>query len=318
MQTRMLGRSGLNVAALGLGGNVFGWTIGETTSFEVLDAYVAGGGNFIDTADVFTTWVSGHTGGESESILGKWMRQRGNREQVVIATKVGNQMHHDANAQGLSRRYIFQAIEESLQRLQTDYIDLYQAHSDDEQTPLEETLGAFADLVKQGKVRAIGVSNHTANRVIEALNISEKYEYTRYESLQPHYNLIHRQEYEPELEQLCREQELGVIPYYALASGFLSGKYRRQKSPLNSARVQEIQSRYLNEQGFSLLEHIDRVAAAYNATPAQISLSWLMARPGITAPIASATSVEQMRELLGATKLQLDQESIEALNMASV
>lgn len=318
MQTRKLGRSDLNVATLGLGGNVFGWTIGETTSFAVLDAYVAEGGNFIDTADVFTTWVTGHTGGESESILGKWLRQRGNREQVIIATKVGNQMHHDADAQGLSRRYIFQAVEESLQRLQTDYIDLYQAHSDDAKTPLEETLAAFADLVQQGKVRAVGVSNHTAKRVREALKISEQSGFMRYESLQPHYNLIHRQEYEPELEQLCREQELGVIPYYALASGFLSGKYRRQNSPPDSPRAQEIQKRYLNDQGFSLLEHIDSVAAAYNATPAQVSLAWLMARPGITAPIASATSVEQLQELMGAVKLQLDQASIEALNSAIV
>jgi len=310
MLRRKLGRTELSVPPLCLGGNVFGWTAGEQRSFAVLDAYVDGGGNFIDTADTYST-------GESESILGRWMSTRKNRAHVIIATKVGSRMGADPNMQGLSRRYILEEVEASLKRLQTDYIDLYQAHRDDPHTSLAETMAAFDELVRQGKVRYVGASNYSAARLREALQVSAQHGYVRYESLQPHYNLVNRAEYERDLEPLCLEQELGVITYFSLASGFLSGKYRAGKELPASPRAKGIQERYMNEKGFRVLEQLDRVAAAHQATVAQVALAWIMARPGITAAIASATSVAQVRELPGAVDLKLSEEDRESLDSVS-
>ena len=289
---------------------MFGWTADEQHSVAVLDAYVDGGGNFIDTADTYSV-------GESESILGRWMAARKNRSRVIIATKVGSRVGGNPAMQGLSRRYIVEEVEASLKRLQTDYIDLYQAHRDDPNTPLDETMATFHDLVRQGKVRYIGASNYSAARLREALRISEQHGYTRYACLQPPYNLVNRAVYEGEIESLCLEQELGVITYSSLASGFLSGKYRMGKEASSSPRAKGVQERYMNEKGFRVLEQLDRVAAAHSATVAQVALAWIMARPGITSAIASATSVEQLRELLGAVELKLTGEDMEALDKAS-
>jgi aryl-alcohol dehydrogenase-like predicted oxidoreductase len=312
---RKIGRTDLLVSALCLGGNVFGWTCDEPTSFGVLDAFVAGGGNFIDTADVYSTWLPGYTGGESETVLGNWLAQRKNREQVIIATKVGAQMGN--GKQGLSRQHITQSIEDSLRRLKTDYIDLYQAHQDDLDVPLEETLATFNDLIKAGKVRAIGSSNYTAERMTEALGISLQHGYARYECIQPPYHLLNRSTYEQALEELCLEQKIGVITYSSLASGFLTGKYRSGQGLPASPRAQAIQNNYMNERGFAILAETEKIAKAHNATVAQVALAWIIGRPGITAPIASATSVEQTHELLGALSLHLVQEEGEALNKIS-
>ncbi len=314
MEKRQLGRSGLQIAPLVFGGNVFGWTVDEKTSFAVLDAFVAAGFNAIDTADVYSKWAPGTKGGESETIIGNWLKRRGSRDKVVIATKVGMDM--GAGRKGLSKAYIQKAVEDSLRRLQTDYIDLYQAHADDAETPLEETLGAFARLVEQGKVRAIGASNYTAPRLKEALETSNRLGYPRYESLQPLYNLYDRSSFEGELERLCIEEKLGVIPYYALASGFLTGKYRSEADLGKSKRGAGIK-KYLNPRGFRILKVLDEVAARYRATPAQIALAWLMARPSVTAPIASATSVAQLHELTKAVQLRLDRDAITLLDQAS-
>ena len=310
MSKRKPGRTDLFVSPLCLGGNVFGWTADERSSFAVLDAYVDGGGNFIDTADTYGV-------GESESIIGRWMSTRKNRNRVIIATKVGSRMGNDPNAQGLSRRHIMAEAEASLKRLQIDVIDLYQAHRDDPNTPFEETMAAFNDLVQQGKVRYAGASNYSAARLRKALQVSEQHGYVRYECLQPHYNLLERTEYERDLEPLCLEQGLGVITYFSLARGFLSGKYRPGQDLPSSPRAKAIQDHYMNERGFRVLEQIDRIAEAHHATVAQVALAWVMARPGITSAIASATSVEQVRELLGSIDLQLSAEEIEALNRAS-
>ncbi|MEH1791040.1 MAG: aldo/keto reductase [Nostoc sp.] len=311
---RKLGHSGLEVSPLSFGGNVFGWTIDENTSFEILDNFIAAGGNFIDTADVYSKWFSGNQGGESEAILGKWLKQRGNREQVVIATKVGNDM--GVKGKGLSRKHIQQAVEDSLQRLQTDYIDLYQSHIDDEATPLEETLETYGELIRQGKVRAIGASNYSAERLLQALEISRQYNYPRYESLQPRYNLYDRDGYEQDLQKISQEQGIGVISYSSLCSGFLSGKYRSEKDLSISLRGNSVK-RYLNPRGFRILEAIDRVAKTYNSTPTQVSLAWLIANPTITAPIVSATKVEQLNDIIKAVNLNLDQDAIDLLNQAS-
>ncbi len=314
MDKRRLGRSSLMVSPLCLGGNVFGWTADEATSFKLLDAYVEAGLNFIDTADVYSTWVPGNTGGESETIIGKWMKARSNRDRLVIATKVGSEMAPDKK--GLSRAYIRSAVEASLRRLQTDYIDLYQSHRDDLDTPQQETLEAYAELIREGKVRAIGASNFTAARLREALEISTRLGLPRYESLQPKYNLYDRAEYEQELEPLCRDQEVGVIPYYGLASGFLTGKYRSEADFGKSVRGGRMAT-YLNERGKRILAALDDVAARHGANPAQVALAWLMARPGLTAPIASATSLEQMKDLVAATKLRLEAKDIGQLDQAS-
>ncbi|GAA6616687.1 aldo/keto reductase [Scytonema sp. NUACC26] len=314
MDKRKLGRSQLEVSPVCFGGNVFGWTIDEATSFEILDAFIAAGGNFIDTADIYSRWVEGNEGGESETILGSWMKQRHNRDKVIIATKVGNDMGD--RGKGLSRSHILQAIDDSLHRLQTDYIDLYQSHIDDENTPLEETLETYAELIHQGKVREIGASNYRADRLSKALQISEQHGYPRYESLQPLYNLYDRADYEKDLEPLCIEQEIGVISYFSLASGFLSGKYRLEKDLSNSSRGGYVK-KYLNARGFRILEAIDELAKTYNTTPTQISLAWLIRRQSITAPIVSATKLEQLEEIIKAIALKLDLASIQLLDRAS-
>jgi aryl-alcohol dehydrogenase-like predicted oxidoreductase len=314
MKKRKLGNSGLEVAPLALGGNVFGWTADEPMSFRILDAFVAAGGNLIDTADVYSTWVPGNKGGESETLLGKWLKLGGNRGKVLIATKVGKEMGPDRK--GLSKSYILRAAEDSLKRLQTDRIDLYQSHADDPETPLEETLEAFAQLIRQGKVRAIGASNHTADRLAQALDVSTRLGYPSYQCLQPLYNLYDRADYETDLEPLCLEKGVAVIPFSSLASGFLTGKYRSEKDLANRSRG-EFVKKYLNDRGFRILDALDQVAGRYHSVPAVVSLAWLIARPGVTAPIASATSLDQLTDLIEATKLALDPSSVELLDRAS-
>ena len=315
MQLRALGRSGLQVSPLCFGGNVFGWTVDEATSFALLDAWVDAGFNFIDTADVYSRWVPGHAGGESESVIGKWLQRSGKRAQVVIATKVGKDMG-DGKV-GLRPEYICQAVDASLQRLQTDYIDLYQSHDDDQSVPLSETLEAFADLIKAGKVRAIGASNYSAPRLAEALETSQHLGLPRYESLQPLYNLYDRAVFEAELRPLCLAQGVGVINFYALAAGFLTGKYRTEADAAKSARGPKTVGLYLNPRGLRNLAELDEIAERYEATPGQIAIAWQIAQPGITAPIASATSLAQLQDLVAAARLQLDADAIEALNQAS-
>jgi aryl-alcohol dehydrogenase-like predicted oxidoreductase len=307
---RKLGRTDLSVTPLCLGGNVFGWTADEQSSFAVLDAYVDGGGNFIDTADTYTV-------GESESILGRWMSAHKNRGSIVLATKVGSRMGSAPNMQGLARSYILEEVEASLQRLQTDYIDLYQAHRDDPNTPLDETMAAFDQLVREGKVRYVGASNYSAARLREALQISAHRGYVRYECLQPRYNLLSRAEYERELEPLCIEQGLGVIAYSSLASGFLTGKYRSGKDLPASPRARGVQERYMHEQGFRVLEQLDRIASAHSVSVVQVALAWILARPSITAAIASGRSVEQVRELLASVTLSLSEEEMKLLDEVS-
>ena len=313
MQLRPLGRSSLSVAPLAFGGNVFGWSADEQRSFELLDAFVDAGFNLIDTADVYSAWVPGNGGGESETIIGKWLKRSGRRDKVVIATKVAKWAEHP----GLSPMNINQAVEGSLKRLQTDYIDLYQAHEDDATVPLHETLGAFGKLIEQGKVRVIGASNYGADRFGEALKVSAEHHLPRYETLQPEYNLVSRGVYEKELEPLVVAETIGVINYYALASGFLSGKYRSETDLSKSAARSGSVQKFLNKHGFGVLDALDKVAKAHGATPAQVALAWLIARPSVTAPIASATSVAQLKELLGGVELQLSGEDIVALDRAS-
>ena len=313
MQTRELGRSGLQISPLMLGGNVFGWTIDEATSFAVLDAFVANGGNAIDTADGYSVWVPGHVGGESETIIGKWLQRRGRRD-VVIATKVGWEVN--ADNKGLKKDYILRAVEGSLKRLQTDYIDLYQSHKDDETTAVEETLEAYAQLVKEGKVRAIGASNFTAARLQESLDASAKHGFPRYETLQNLYNLYDRADFEQNLAPLLLKENISAIPYYGLAAGFLTGKYRDQADLQKSPRGAGVGQKYLNEKGLALLTALDAVADRQQATPAQVALAWLMQAPAVTAPIASATSVGQVTELLEATELRLTAEDLETLEQA--
>jgi aryl-alcohol dehydrogenase-like predicted oxidoreductase len=317
MLMRKLGGTGMKVAALCLGGNTFGWTTDQKASETVLDAYMEAGGNFIDTADVYSRWAPGNKGGESETALGIWMAARKNRHAVIMATKVCGPMGAGPNDGGLSRLHIMQAVEASLTRLKTDYIDLYQAHWDDKDTPLPETLRAFDDLVRQGKVRYIGSSNHSAWRLMRALWESSRGGYVRYECLQPKYNLVIRDEYERELEPLCLEQNIGVIPYSSLASGFLSGKYQRGGAMPTTARAAGVQKTYMNDRGFTVMAAVEKVAAGVGATPAQVALSWLAHRPGITAPIASATSVAQLKEIVGAIELKLDAEATKTLDQAS-
>jgi aryl-alcohol dehydrogenase-like predicted oxidoreductase len=317
MEQRRLGRTGLYVAPICLGGNVFGWTTDEPASFAVLDAYVEAGGDFIDTADVYSRWAPGHVGGESERVLGNWLRARGNREQVVIVSKVGSGMGDHPRQKGLSRRWIMSAVEASLRRLQTDYIDLYLAHYDDPNTEPEETMRAFDDLVSAGKVRYVGASNYSAWRLTRALWASDKAGHVRYEALQPLYNLARRDAFERELEPLCRDQQLGVITYSSLGSGFFSGKYRPGQPTPTSARANGVQANYMNERGLAILDAVEQVAGNCNATPGQVALAWLLAQPTITAPIASATTPEQARELLGAADVRLDADALALLNQAS-
>ncbi|MGQ9365101.1 aldo/keto reductase [Azospirillum sp. ST 5-10] len=315
MEYRPLGRSGLMVSPLCFGGNVFGWTADEATSHRLLDAFVDAGFNFIDTADVYSAWAPGNRGGESETVIGTWLKRRGDRDRVVIATKVGWEL--GPGRKGLSPAYVRSAVEESLRRLQTDRIDLYQSHVDDPDTPFEDTLAAYRDLMDQGKVRAVGASNLSAARLRDALGVSARTGLPRYESLQPGYNLYDRADYEAELEGVCRGHGLGVIPYYSLAAGFLTGKYRSPDDAGKSARGTGVVGRYLNDRGRAILAALDEVAAQHRVTPAQVALAWLMARPGLTAPIASATSLDQLRDLVAAAHLRLDAASLDHLTRAS-
>ncbi len=311
---RRLGRTSLEVTPLCFGGNVFGWTADKATSFALLDAFLDAGCNFIDTADGYSRWVEGHKGGESETILGEWFKARGNRDKVVLATKIGCDM--GPGRQGLSRQRIVAGVEDSLRRLQSDYIDLYQTHFDDEATPVEETLEAYGSLVKAGKVRFIGTSNMSVARLQESLAASHSHDFPRYETLQPEYNLCERQRFESDYAPLCAKEQIGVIPYFSLAAGFLTGKYRSQADLEGRARAARA-GRYMNDRGLRILDALDGVAAERGATPAQVALAWLMARPTVTAPIASATSLAQLEELVGALDLTLPSEAMVKLDAAS-
>lgn len=314
MAERALGRSGLTVSPLAFGGNVFGWSADAAATHALLDECVALGLNLVDTADVYSAWVTGNAGGESETLIGDWLQKRGQRDRVVIATKVAKW----GPRKGLSPANIQAACEDSLRRLRTDVIDLYQAHEDDPTVPLEDTLGAFARLIEQGKVRAIGASNYSAARLAEALELARRHGLPRFETLQPEYNLVDRAGYEAELEPLVRAHDIGVIGYYALASGFLSGKYRSEADATKSpARGAQVVRRYLNPRGKRILAALDDVACRHAASVAQVALAWLIARPGITAPIVSATSVAQLRELAAARTLLLSKADIAALDSAS-
>jgi len=314
VEQRKLGNSGLTIAPLVFGGNVFGWTVDERRSFELLDAFLDAGFNCVDTADVYSRWAPGNKGGESETIIGNWMKQRGTRRRVVLATKIGNEMGPDRK--GLSKAYILRGVEDSLKRLQTDYIDLYQSHRDDNVTPVGETLEAYAQLVKEGKVRAVGASNFGVDRLSASLAANRKSALPRYETLQPHYNLYDRADFESGLQQLCVKENVGVIPYYALASGFLTGKYRSEADFGKSKRGAGM-SKYMNARGQGILEALDSVSKRLNATQAQVSLAWLLGRPSIAAPIASATSVEQLHDILKSTELKLDRDAVAELDKAS-
>jgi aryl-alcohol dehydrogenase-like predicted oxidoreductase len=315
MEYRELGRSGLSVSPLCLGGNVFGWTADERSSFAILDGWVEAGFNFIDTADVYSRWSPGHQGGESETVIGRWLKQGGRRDKVVIATKVGFDMGEGKG--GLSPRWIEQAVNDSLKRLQTDCIDLYQAHKDDFDTPLEETLGAFSRLMEAGKVRAIGASNYGADRLKQALAISQRDGLPRYESMQPLYNLYDRAGFESELRSLCIDEGVGVISFYALAAGFLTGKYRSAEDADKSPRGANTVKKYLNERGLKILAALDEASRRTGEPPSRIAIAWVMAQPGITAPIASASTTAQLQELVQASRLALDRGTLELLDGAS-
>jgi aryl-alcohol dehydrogenase-like predicted oxidoreductase len=314
MQQRKLGHSGPSVPPICLGGNVFGWTVPESEAFSQLDRALDLGLNFIDTADVYSRWAPGHTGGESETVLGKWFARSGRRKDVILATKVGMDMGGDKK--GLSPAWIVQAVDDSLRRLQTDFIDLYQAHKDDETTPLEETLEAFDKLIKAGKVRAIGASNYSGARLSRALETSRRNGLAEYVSLQPHYNLVERQPFESELLPVVEKYQLGVIPYFSLAAGFLTGKYRRGADASNAARGGMVK-KYFNDHGFAIVDTLVEVAEAHKSTPARVALAWLLAQPGVTAPIASATSNKHLEDLAAGATLELDQASLQKLNEVS-
>lgn len=314
MEKRKLGTTGLEIAPLAFGGNVFGWTVNEARSFELLDAFIAAGFNFIDTANSYSRWAPGHKGGESETIIGNWLKKRGNRDKVIIATKVGSDMGE--GNKGLSKKYILQAVEESLFRLQTDYIDLYQSHFPDTATAISETLEAFAELMKQGKVKAIGGSNLTAAQLTEEIQVAKDNSLPCYQTLQPLYNLYERAAFEKELQPICMQNNIAVINYFALASGFLTGKYRSENDFSKSIRGGSMH-KYLNQRGFRILDVLDKVSQQYNATPAQVSIAWLLTRPTIAAPIASATNTEQLQDLEKAVSLKLDEEAIKILDEAS-
>ncbi len=314
MEQRALGTSALRIAPLALGGNVFGWTADEATSLSLIDAFVERGFSLIDTADVYSTWVEGHQGGESEAIIGRWLKRGGAREKIVIATKVGMDMRKAGK--GLSKAHIIQSTENSLRRLGTDYIDLYQAHIDDISVPLEETLEAFASLVKAGKVRAIGASNYVAPRLAEALAVSAKNGWPRFDCVQPNYNLVNRSLFEGALQKLCIDEHLGVIPYYALAAGFLTGKYRSVADLPGSARAGTV-AHYLDPRGLDILDELDKIADRLEATPAQIAIAWVMAQPGVTAPIVSATSLAQLQDVMKGAAITLDRKALDRLDRVS-
>jgi aryl-alcohol dehydrogenase-like predicted oxidoreductase len=315
METRTLGSTNLQVAPLMLGGNVFGWTIDPETSFRILDAFVDAGFNFIDTADVYSAWKPGNAGGgQSETILGQWFARSGKRDKVVLATKVG--MDLGDGKKGLSRDYIIQAAEASLKRLQTDHIDLYQSHLDDQSTPLEETLSAYRALIEQGKVTLIGASNYKAPRLREAIDIAKKESLPTYQTLQPEYNLYDRQDFEQNLQPLAQELGLGVVPYFSLASGFLTGKYKSKADTEGKNRGSRV-TKYFDDRGMKILKALDEVAQETGAAQATIALAWLLAQPTILAPIASATSVEQLQSLIAAPNLKLTDSQLEKLTQAS-
>ena len=314
MEKRKLGSTGFEVAPLAFGGNVFGWTADEPTSFALLDRFVAAGFNLVDTADSYSRWVSGHQGGESETIIGRWIGRRRRHDDVIVATKVGSDMGQGHKV--LRKDYILQAAEASLRRLRVERIDLYQSHWDDESTPFEETLAAYDQLIRQGKVKAVGASNLTAPRLAQALAAADAHELPRYATLQPHYNLYERATFEGELEALCLRERLGVIPYFSLAAGFLTGKYRSPADFGKSARGESMK-KFMNERGMRILDALQAVALRLGATPAQVALAWLMARPAVTAPIVSATSVAQLDEILRAATLRLDADATAALDRAS-
>ena len=310
MEQKKLGPSDLDVPSICLGGNVYGWTLSEADTFHQLDHALDLGLNFIDTADVYSRWAPGHQGGESESIIGKWFAKTGRRKEVILATKVGMEMGE--GKKGLAPRYIGQVVDASLKRLQTDYIDLYQAHRDDPDTPLEETLGAFDKLVRAGKVRFIGASNYSGARLAEAVGTSRKNSLAAYVSLQPHYNLVERQPVESDQLPTVEKYGLGVIPYFSLAAGFLTGKYTRGSDPSQSARGGMVK-KYFNDHGFGVVDALADIAKAHRSTPARVALAWLLDQPGVTAPIASATSDRQFEDLAGAITLELDQDEIRRL-----
>jgi aryl-alcohol dehydrogenase-like predicted oxidoreductase len=312
-----MGRTGLYVTPICFGGNVLGWTTDQQRSYDVLDTFVAGGGNFIDSADVYSRWAPGHVGGESERILGDWMQARNNRTNLIIATKVGMRMDDGPNGEGLSRYRIIKHVEDSLTRLKTDYIDLYQSHADDLNTPLDETLRAYDDLISSGKVRYIGASNFAAWRLTKALWVSDRHNLARYECVQPRYNLVMRADYERELEPMCISEGVGVITYSSLASGFFSGKYRAGQALPTSPRAGGVQANYMNERGFKILAAVDAVAKELNTTSGQVALAWIMARPGITAAIASGTTVDQVKDLTASAELVLPVAAIASLTEAS-
>ncbi len=314
MKKRNLGNNGPEVSPLAFGGNVFGWTVDEPSSMKLLDAFVGAGFNLIDTADVYSRWVAGNKGGESESIIGRWLQQSGNRQRVVLVTKVGMEMGTDRK--GLSKKYIMSAVEDSLRRLRTGYIDAYLSHTDDPDTPLEETLEAYDQLIKQGKIRFAGASNHSAARLDRALQTGAIPGHARYQCLEPLYNLYDRQDYEAELEPLCRKNGLGVITYFSLASGFLTGKYRTESDAAKSAR-RDMVAKYFNARGRRILDALDRVSNILDSTPAAVSIAWLLTRPTVTAPIASATNLEQLNTLINGTQLTLDGHFLELLDRAS-
>jgi aryl-alcohol dehydrogenase-like predicted oxidoreductase len=314
MQRVKLGKSELHVPVICLGGNVFGWTVSEADSFRQLDTALEAGLNFIDTADVYSRWAPGHQGGESEAILGKWMASGNKRSNVILATKLGIDMGD--GKKGLKPAYIQQAVEDSLRRLQTDYIDLYQAHKDDEETPLEETLSAFDKLVQQGKVLHIGASNYSGARLAKALQVSKDNGLVSYICLQPHYNLVEREGFESDLLPVVQEHGLGVIPYYSLAAGFLTGKYRTKEDAEGKVRAVTVK-KYLNDWGFEVLKVLDDVAKQHHSTPSRVALAWLMVQPGVTAPIASATSDKHLEDLIEAAKLKLDHASLQKLTTVS-
>jgi aryl-alcohol dehydrogenase-like predicted oxidoreductase len=313
MERRKIGNSGLETAPIIFGGNVLGWTVDQANGFRILDAFLDAGFNAIDTADTYSRWVTGNRGGESETIIGNWLKQGGRRDRVLIFTKVGHEMGPDKK--GLSARYIKTEVEDSLKRLRIDRIDLYQSHRDDDSTPMQESLEAYGALIKEGKVRAIGASNFTAQRLKEALDVSAKHGLPRYECLQPEFNLYQRDRFEGALEQLCTKENVGVIPYYPLASGFLTGKYRSPADFDKSPRGGRM-SAFLNAKGKKILAALDEVSAAHRVNPAAVALAWLIARPSITAPIASATKEEQLKDFVAGAALKLTKDEIAKLDAA--
>ncbi|GAP07791.1 predicted oxidoreductase related to aryl-alcohol dehydrogenases [Anaerolinea thermolimosa] len=315
MEYRRLGNSGLKVARICLGTMQFGWTADEKAAFEVMDAYVEAGGNFIDTADVYSAWVEGNPGGVSEEIIGRWLKARGNRHLMVVATKFNGRMWPGPNGDGLSRGHVMKAIDDSLRRLQTDYIDLYQTHWPHYDTPQEETLRALDDLVKAGKVRYIGCSNEPAWRLVKAMWISDKYNLNRFISLQPPYSLVRRADFERELEAVCLDQGIGVIPYSPLQGGFLTGKYRRGQIA-ESARAEGLK-RYFTEKNFDLIELLDQIGKRHGATVTQVALAWMLQRPAITSPIIGANNVAQLKDILGSLEVKLSEEDVKAIDAAS-